>query len=103
MPTFMAIHHLKDFDAWLPLFKSNPPPKVGRWRLTRGVDDRNHVILIGEVAPSDANEVKAFLASDRMQEMFRQVNTMSTAPVEFVLLHIEILADGFLPVSFQFS
>ena len=86
MPIFVAIHRLKDFDEWLKVFKANPPPKVGRWRLTRGVDDPNRVHLIGEVEPSDVKEVKAFLASDRMQEVFRRVNAMSTAPVEFVLL-----------------
>jgi hypothetical protein len=86
MPTFVAIHRLKDFDEWLKVFKANPPPKVGRWRLTRGVDDPNRVHLVGEVEPSDVKEVKAFLASDRMQEVFRRVNAMSTAPVEFVLL-----------------
>jgi len=86
MPIFVAIHRLKDFDEWLNVFKANPPPKVGRWRLTRGVDDPNRVHVVGEVEPSDVKEVKAFLASDRMQEAFRRVNAMSTAPVEFVLL-----------------
>jgi hypothetical protein len=86
MPIFVAIHHLKDFDEWLKLFKANPPPKVGRWRLARGVDEPNRVHLIGEVKPSEVEEVKNFLASDRMQEVFRRVNAMSTAPVEFVLL-----------------
>ncbi len=86
MPIFVAIHHLEDFDEWLKVYKANPPPKVGRWRLTRGVDDRNRVHVVGEVKPSDVNEVKTFLGSDRMQEVFRRVNAMSTAPVEFVLL-----------------
>jgi hypothetical protein len=86
MPIFVAIHHLKDFDEWLKVYEANPPPKVGRWRLTRGVDDRNRVHVVGEVKPSDVNAVKTFLGSDRMQEVFRRVNAMSTAPVEFVLL-----------------
>ena len=86
MPIFVAIHRLKDFDEWLKVFKANPPPKVGRWRLTRGIDDPNRVHVVGEVRSSDVNEVKAFLASDRMQEVFRRVNAMSTVPVEFVLL-----------------
>jgi hypothetical protein len=86
MPIFVAIHHLKDFDEWLKVYKANSPPKVGRWRLTRGVDDRNRVHVVGEAKSSDVNEVKAFLASERMQEVFRRVNAMSTAPVEFVLL-----------------
>jgi hypothetical protein len=86
MPTFMAIHHLKDFDTWLKLFKSNPPPKVGRWRLTRGADDRNCAIVIGEVGPSQVDAVKTFLASDRMQEVFRRANEMSTKPIEFIML-----------------
>ena len=86
MPIFVAIHRLKDFDEWLKVFKANPPPKVGRWRLARGIDDPNRVHVVGEVRSSDVNEVKAFLASDRMQEVFRRVNAMSTVPVEFVLL-----------------
>jgi hypothetical protein len=86
MPTFMAIHHLKDFDAWLELFKTNPPPKVGRWRLTRGQDDRNCAIVIGEVNASQVDEVKAYLTSKRMQEVFRRADEMSTRPVDFVLL-----------------
>ena len=86
MPVTLSIHHLKDFDAWLKVFKENPPPPVGRWRVFRGADDRNRVHVVGEVAASEVQRVKDFLASERMQDVFRRVNAMSTAPVEFVWL-----------------
>lgn len=86
MPVTVAIHHLKDFDAWLKIFKENPPPSVGHWRMLRGTDDRNCVHLVGELAASEVKTVKDFLASERMQDVFRRVNAMSTAPIEFVWL-----------------
>ena len=86
MPVLVAIHRLKDFDEWLKLFKSNPPPKVGRWRLIRGLEDRNRVHVVAEVQESDVKAVKDFMASEHMQAVFRQVNAMSTAPLEFVWL-----------------
>jgi hypothetical protein len=86
MPIFVAVHHLKDFNEWVALFKANPPPPVGRWRLTRGIDDRNRVHVVGEVAASEVKEVKEFVNSQRMQEVFRRVNAMSTVPVEFIWL-----------------
>lgn len=43
MPVVVAVHRLKNFDEWLKIFKANPPPKVGRWRLLRGSEDRNRV------------------------------------------------------------
>jgi len=27
MPILVAIHRLKDFDEWIKLFKTNPPPQ----------------------------------------------------------------------------
>ncbi len=86
MPVFIADHRLKDFDEWIGLFRSNPPPPVGHWRLTRSTDDPNRVLVIGDVAASDVETVKAFLGSDRMQAVFRQVAAMSTAPIEFLTL-----------------
>ena len=86
MPFLVAVHHLKDFDEWLKLFKGNPPPKAGRWRLMRGIDDRNRVHVVGEVQASDVNAVKEFMESDRMQDVFRRVNAMSTAPLEILWL-----------------
>jgi hypothetical protein len=86
MPVALAIHHLKDFDAWIKIFKENQPPPVGRWRLFRGAEDRNRVHVVGELAASEVQTVKDFLASARMQEVFKRVNAISTAPIEFVFL-----------------
>ena len=86
MPVTVAIHRLKDFDAWIDTFKENPPPPVGRWRMLRGTDDPNRVHIVGEMAASEVKTVKDFLASARMQEVFNRVNAMSTAPIEFIWL-----------------
>jgi hypothetical protein len=86
MPVALAIHRLKDFDAWINIFKENPPPPVGRWRMLRGIDDRNRVHVVGELAASEVQTVKDFLASERMQDVFKRVNAMSTAPIEFIYL-----------------
>jgi hypothetical protein len=47
MPAVVVIHRLKNFDAWFTQFKANPPPKVGRWRVMRGADDRNRAHVVG--------------------------------------------------------
>ena len=86
MPVLIADHHLKDFDAWFQLFSANPPPQIGSWRLLKGVDDSNRVYVIGDVDASEVNAVNDFLASEKMQPVFAQVNEMSTAPIEFVWL-----------------
>ena len=86
MPVLLAVHRLKDFDEWMKLFKSNPPPQFGRWRLLRGTDDRNRVHVVAELQESEVKGAKDFIESDRMQNVFRQVNAMSTVPLEFVWL-----------------
>jgi len=86
MPVVAVVHRLKNFDEWFKQFKANPPPKVGRWRVLRGVDDRNRAHVIGEVTASEVPAVKDFLASPHMQTVFKAVNAMSTAPVEIVWL-----------------
>jgi hypothetical protein len=86
MPVLLAVHHLKDFDQWIDIFKTNPPPQFARWRLLRGIDDRNRVHVVAEVQPSEVKAVKDFMASQRMQDVFKRVNAMSTAPIEFVWL-----------------
>jgi hypothetical protein len=86
MPVALAIHRLKNYDEWIKIFKENPPPPVGRWRMLRGSEDRNRVHIVGEVAASEVQAVKEFLASQRMQDVFKRVNAMSTAPIEFVWL-----------------
>ena len=86
MATLVIIHRLKDVDEWIKLFKDNPPPQVGRWRLLRGTDDRNRIHVVGDVPASDVKAVQEFVASERMQEVFRRVNAMSTTPLEFVWL-----------------
>jgi len=84
MPVVVFDHHLKDFDTWFKLFSANPPPKVGRWRLVRGIEDRNRVHVVGELAASEVNEVKKFIESDQMQSVFKQVNEMSNSPIDTI-------------------
>ena len=67
-------------------FKTNPPPQIGRWRVDPRVDDRNRVHVVAELQPSEVKGVKDFLASERMKDVFRRVNAMSTAPLEFIWL-----------------
>ncbi len=86
MPVVVIVHRLKNFDEWLKLFKADPPPKIGRWRLLRGSDDRNRVHVVGEVAASEVKAVKDFTGSQHMQDVFKRVNAMSTAPLEFIWL-----------------
>jgi hypothetical protein len=86
MPVLVAVHRLKSFDDWLNLFKSNPPPKLGRWRVLRGSEDRSRVHVVAELASSEVQEVKDFIQSKHMQDVFKQVNDMSTAPIEFIWL-----------------
>ena len=86
MALVVVDHHLKDFDSWLEIFSANPPPDMGRWWVARGMDDRNRVYVIGEVQESEVDPVKSFLASDRMQKVFAEVNEVSTSPIEFVWL-----------------
>ena len=86
MPVVVVVHRLKNFDEWHQLFKADPPPKVGRWRLLRGSDDRNRVHVVGEVAAAEVKTVKDFIESQHTQDVFKRVNAMSTAPVEFIWL-----------------
>jgi hypothetical protein len=86
MPVIVVIHRLKDFDTWYTQFKANPPPKIGRWRVLRGSTDRNRVHVVGEMTDAEVKGVKEFIESAHMQDVFRNVNAMSTAPVEVVWL-----------------
>jgi hypothetical protein len=86
MPVVITVHRLKNFDEWFKLFKSNPPPKVGRWRVLRGSEDRNRVHVVAELAASEVQDVEDFIRSKHMQDVFKQVNDMSTAPMEFIWL-----------------
>ena len=86
MPIVVAIHRLKNFDEWFKLFKSNPPPKVGRWRVARGSEDRNRVHVVAELEASQVKGVRDFLESEHMKDVFRRVNEMSTSPLEFIWL-----------------
>src|SRR5262249_54063497 len=93
MPVVVTVHRLKNFDEWFKLFKSNPPPKVGRWRVLRGSEDRNRVHVVAELASSEVKEVKDFIQSKHMQDVFRQVNDISTAPMEFVWLEEQTITS----------
>jgi hypothetical protein len=84
MPIIVVDHHLKDFETWLEIFSANPPPDLGSWRLIRGIDDPNRVRVIGEMSDSEVDGVKDYFASERMQKVFKQVNEISTSPLEFV-------------------
>jgi hypothetical protein len=86
MPVVVAVHHLKNFDEWFKLFKSNFPPKVGRWRVFRGSEDRNRVHVVAELTASEVKDVKDFIQSKHMEEVFKQVNDMSTTPIKFIWL-----------------
>ena len=86
MPVLVAVHRLKNFDDWLKLFQSHPPPKLGRWRVLRGSEDRNRVHVVAELASSEVQDVKDFMQSKQMQNVFKQVNDMSTVPIEFIWL-----------------
>lgn len=83
MAILVVDHHLKDFDTWFEIFAANPPPQIGRWRLARGIDDPNRVHVVGEMDSSEIKDVEEFMASENMQGVFRQVNEMSTSPMEF--------------------
>ncbi len=87
MPTLIGDHQLQDFDQWFALFKENPPPAIGAWRVLRHADDPNRVYVIGEVADSEVDDVKAFFASDKMSTVLGQANDMSVRPIEFLWLH----------------
>jgi hypothetical protein len=84
MPMLIADHHLKNFDEWFKLFTSNPPPPLGNWRLLRGTDDPNRVYVIGEVDESEVDGVNEWAATERMKNVFSQVDEMSEVPLEFV-------------------
>ena len=93
MPVAVAVHRLKNFDEWFKVFKSNPPPKVGRWRVLRGSEDRNRVHVVAELTASEVKEVKDFIQSKHMQDVFKKVNDMSTAPMEFIWLEEQSLTS----------
>lgn len=86
MSTMIADHHVNDFDDWFEIFTSNPPPEVGSWRVLRGIDDPNRVLVVGELDDSEIDAAKQFVASDKMQEVFARVNEMSTRDMEIVWL-----------------
>ena len=86
MPVLVVDHRLKDFDEWFKLFKSNPPPKVGHWRVLRGSEDHNRAFVVAELTASEVKEAKDLIQSNHMQDVFKQVSDMSTAPMEFIWL-----------------
>lgn len=82
MPIITVDHDLRDFDAWFEIFSANPPPEIGSWRLIRGIENPNRVRVIGEMTAAEVSDVKDFMDSENMQRVFRQVNEMSTSPIE---------------------
>ena len=65
MPIVVAIHRLKNFDEWFKLFKSNPPPKVGRWPVAfaQATDRMRRIGVLMPLAMDDP-EAKARLAAN---------------------------------------
>ena len=57
MPVVVVVDRLKNFDEWLKVFKADFPPKIGRWRLLRGSDDRDRAHVVGEMAASGVKAV----------------------------------------------
>jgi hypothetical protein len=55
--------------------------------LARGCNDPIHrVHVVGEMAASEVKAVKDWIKSQHMQDVFKRVNAMSTAPLEFIWL-----------------
>lgn len=82
MPTLVHDHHLKNFDEWIKLFKANrPAAPIGRWRVLRGVDDPNRVFVVVDAEAAEVAKVNDYFRTDRMKEVIRQVNEMSTVPL----------------------
>ena len=86
MPVVVVVYRLTNFDEWLELFKANPPPKVGHWRVVRGMHDRNRVHVVGEVAASELKAVQDFFGSEHMRDVFKRVNAISTTPPKILWL-----------------
>jgi hypothetical protein len=83
MAMLIADHHLKDFDAWFAIFSRNPPPDIGTWKMWRGTDDPNRVFITAEGSDAEIEAIKELFATDEWQAVFKGVNEMSTAPMEF--------------------
>ena len=86
MPILVADHHLNNFDASLEILSANLPLELGSWRVFRGIDDPNRVQVIGELDASEVDGMKEFIASEKMQAAFKQVNEMSALPMEIIWL-----------------
>ena len=84
MPIVVIDHKLKDFDAWFAIFSANPPPKIGTWRMVRGIEDPNRVHVVGQMETSEVDAVKDFFASEKMAAILSQGNEMSTTPMEWI-------------------
>ena len=82
MAVFIGDHQLKNVDDWFALFKDNPPPPHGTWRILQSNDDPNRIWVIGEVADGDVAAVEQWAASDHMTDVFAQVNAMSTRDLQ---------------------
>jgi hypothetical protein len=50
------------------------------------MDDRNRVHLVAELQSSEVMQVFDFIDSDHLRDVFKRVNAMSTAPLEFIWL-----------------
>ena len=86
MPIVVFDHQLKEFDEWVALFGANPPPDIGNWRMARGIDDPNRVHVVGEMAASEVDAVKAFFETDKMKEILGKADGLSTRPIEITWL-----------------
>ncbi len=50
------------------------------------MEDPNRVHVVAELTALEAKELKKFIQSEQMQDVFKQVNDISTAPIEFIWL-----------------
>jgi hypothetical protein len=58
MSAVVVIHRLKNFDEWFKQFKANPPPKLGHWRVLRGIEDRNRAHVVGELCSATSTRCR---------------------------------------------
>jgi hypothetical protein len=85
MPASRRCTSSKNFDEWFKSFYAIPHQKLVVGGFSAAAN-RNRVYVVAELASSEVKDVKDFIQSKHMQDVFKQVNDMSTAPMEFIWL-----------------
>ena len=71
MPTMIATHHVRDYDAWRPHFDQHEGKRrehgITNPRIYRNTADPNDLVLLADVA--DEARVKDFGASDDLRNV----------------------------------